>query len=201
MHLHTDSHWCTCTHEHAQTVTQTVSHSVLTQSLSQGYSPARSFECVFGFTCVWSGDEGGGAKTWPLVDISCYTWLILFTNDWFDDLKELRLCVLSVSPTQPFICLLYKKTSSKCLISCISYACCGFTSLLLWLWWCAGCASPLVISISANCLLRAMPSSNAKVYTHRHISNLHSHESTHTPVQATGSISHYSQRSQKKNPA
>lgn len=45
--------------------------------------------CVFsGLPVCDSGDEGCGAETWPLVDISSYTCLILFTNDWFDDLKE-----------------------------------------------------------------------------------------------------------------
>lgn len=133
MHLHTDSHRCTCAHEHAQTVTQTVSHSVLAQSLSQGYSPTGLCVC---FTCVWLWGQG----RWGRESSHCWICHVVTRDVWFSSQMTGLMTwwkwdssLRSQCFTHSTICqlVIHKKAPFKCLISCISYAGCGYISASL----------------------------------------------------------------------
>lgn len=122
--------------------------------------------CVWVYLCVCIGDRGGGAKTKSLVDISCYTQcLTLFINYWFNDLKELLLSAISVFHT-------FHHLSANTKWLCLNNTCCAFHTHDDVL------DHPWSSSICTNWLLWAMPSTNAKVYNKRHISNLDSNEIT-----------------------
>lgn len=175
MHLHTDLHWCACAQKHAQTVTQTVSHSVLAHSLSQGCSPARTLCVCLGLpVCVTLGRGRWGQ------DVVIGGYFLLHTMS--DPLHKLLVWwpKLLLSAISVFHTLRHLSAYNPKWLFLNNTFCAFHThDHVLDHHWSS--------SVCTNWLSRALPSTNANDYRQRQIWNLNSNEITSTCVPVIGS--------------